>query len=217
MMIREDADLHRMQETFRSVLDAFAYPGTVHRVEAAPDNPARPTALDPALESIVRLFVDQAVTFAVADVEPDALAAYVTSESHASRASVCDAGFVIVPARADARMATEAVLESCRGTLMAPEKGATLLMGCTRIAEASAATERTEPAMFVVEVRGPGVRDVNRFAVDRIGWAEARAAREDEFPCGVEMVLVDPSGNLVAVPRSSRVTCVGARDAKGVL
>lgn len=217
MMIREDADLHRMQETFRSVLDAFAYPGTVHRIEVAPDNPARPAALCAALESVVRLFVDQAVTFAVADVEPDALAAYVAGESHASRASVRDAAFVIVPARADASTAAEAVLESCCGTLMAPEKGATLLMGCTRIVGSAAACERTDPAMFAVEVRGPGVRDVNRFAVDRIGWAEVREARKDEFPCGVEMVLVDPAGNMVAVPRSSRVAWAAVPAAKEVL
>lgn len=62
----------------------------------------------------------------------------------------------------------------------------------------------------MVEVRGPGVADVNRFAVDRVDWARARDARRDEFPCGIEIVLVDPAGRVVAVPRSSRVTCPSA-------
>ena len=69
MTIREDADLHRAQRAFRCVLDAFAHPGTVHQLVPAPENPASPVALDASLELVVRLFVDQAVTFCVADSE----------------------------------------------------------------------------------------------------------------------------------------------------
>ncbi len=91
MMIREDAELHRAQRAFRSVLDAFARPGTVQSIELAPGNPARPAALDAALEAATRLFVDQAVTFCVADSETDATTAYLTSETHARRARRCAA------------------------------------------------------------------------------------------------------------------------------
>ena len=48
MMIREDVELHRAQRAFRSVLGAFARPGTVQSIELAPGNPARPAALDAA-------------------------------------------------------------------------------------------------------------------------------------------------------------------------
>ena len=128
---------------------------------------------------------------------------------------------MVVPARADAQTAEEAVAQACRGTLVSPEKGATVLVGCARLAPADEAAGECgdEPALHVVEVRGPGVADVNRFAVDRVDWARARDARRDEFPCGIEIVLVDPAGRVVAVPRSSRVTCPStpaAPAAKGV-
>ncbi|MFR3092372.1 MAG: phosphonate C-P lyase system protein PhnH, partial [Eggerthella lenta] len=51
--------------------------------------------------------------------------------------------------------------------------------------------------------RGTAARGANRFAVDRVDWLRARDARGDEFPCGIEIVLVDPEGRIVAVPRSS--------------
>ena len=258
-MIAGDEGLHRMQRAFRGVLDAFARPGTVRTVEPAFGNPARPTALDASLEQVVRLFVDQAVTFCIADSETDAAAAYLSSETHARRAPLRDADFVVVPARADAQTAREAVGEACRGTLVAPEKGATVLMGCARLAEvpegdgvdeakgggeagevkeageadeakevgeaegtgeAKGASEASgcdtsevkgvgEPAMHVVALRGPGVERENRFAVDRVDWLRARAERGDEFPCGIEIVLVDPEGRVVAIPRSSSATLVG--------
>lgn len=214
-MILENADVHRMQRAFRSVLDAFAHPGTVYRIEAAPDAVARPAALDAALETAVRLFVDQAVTFAVADAESDALAAYISSETHATRVGAPEADFVIVPTRADGRTANRAVQEACRGTLVSPEKGATVFVGCTRIANESAVVEGNDPAMLSVEVCGPGVRDVNRFTVDRLEWARAREERRDEFPCGIDILLVDGEGQIVAIPRSSHVTCGDATLAIG--
>ena len=211
MMIREDVELHRAQRAFRSVLDAFARPGTVQSIELAPGNPARPAALDAALEAATRLFVDQAVTFCVADSETDATTAYLTSETHARRAPLRDADFVVVPARADAQTAREAVAEACRGTLTSPEKGATVLMGCARLAEVPEDGQVAEPAVHVVALRGPGVERENRFAVDRADWLRARDARGDEFPCGIEIVLVDPDGRVVAVPRSSRTTLLDVK------
>lgn len=224
MVIAENAELHRAQRTFRRVLDVFARPGTVQVLEPASANPARPAALDPALEEAVRLFVDQAVRFCVVDVESDAVAAYLTSETHAQRSTLVMAGFVVVPRRADAATEREAVAGAFGGTLVSPEKGATVIIGCARVAAieaegagadaASACDVALSPdaaeqaGLHVFEVSGPGVADVNRFAVDRSAWAEARAARGDEFPCGIEILLVDAEGRAVAVPRSARVRAV---------
>ncbi len=227
MTISNSAELHRRQQAFRSLLDAFAQPGTVHQVALEEPRRTRPIMIDGALEALVRLFVDQAVSFGVADSEPEEAEQYFASETHAKRATCREAEFVVVPARADAETARDAVLEACRGTLISPEKGATAFIGCAHIladsagdsheGEASAASAAgselddmsSKEPLHRVEVRGPGVRDVNRFAVDRVAWAEARAARKDEFPCGIEIVLVDAAGNFTAIPRSARLVVDG--------
>lgn len=240
MVIAENADLHRDQRAFRIVLDRFARPGTVGTIEPAAANPARPAELTAAVEEAARLFVDQAVRFAVADPAPEGIAEYLTSETHARRDALARAPFVIVPNRADAAVEQEAVAQACSGTLLAPETGATVIIGCTAIEPAandagettaaddcvagkdaadgegtgscetgSAATRKTRTGMHEVSVQGPGVESVNRFAVDRIAWAAARARRGDEFPCGIDILLVDTRGNVVAIPRTSALAVDG--------
>lgn len=209
MSVSESPELHRRQRAFRQVLDAFSRPGTVQVVELEPQKVSRPAALDGALEALVRVFVDQAVSFAVADSEADNLERYLASETHAVRRTLGEAGFVVVPARADTALVNRAVREACAGTLVSPEKGATVFLGCARVAETCDVSEGCEN-LQVVAVRGPGVRTVNRFVVDRVTWADARALRGDEFPCGIELVLVDAAGSFVALPRTSQVVVEGA-------
>lgn len=215
MNVAGDAALHRAQNAFRRVLSACAEPGTVQVVvletEGSPS--PFPGALDEGLRPLVRLFVDRATTFAVVDGQADALANAIISETHARRVGVSEADFVIVPARAHARERADAIVRACRGMLVAPEKGATVFVGCARLIDgnridgaASTAPAQTAQDLYEVEVCGPGVKDVNRFFVDRIDWAVARQFRHDEFPCGIEIMLVDREGRLVVIPRSSALS-----------
>ena len=209
MMIADNADLHRAQRSFRQVLDAFARPGSVRAVEPDADDGVRPASLDGALCALARLFVDQAVTFAVADAESDTAARYLASETHARRASVDEADFVIVPGRADARVVSESIAHAKPGTPASPELGATVLLGCTHVAPALAADAALEAGRVLVPVTCPGVKDANRVVVDRDSWFAARQEHCDEFPCGIDIALVDPAGNTVAIPRTSAVAIEG--------
>ena len=51
--------------------------------------------------------------------------------------------------------------------------------------------------------------------VSQAEWAHARAERADEYPCGIEILLVDGEGNVAALPRTTRIentfTCLGGR------
>lgn len=241
MMTAEDAALHRAQRSFRKVLDAFARPGEVRRIEVGGEDAGRPAALDAALWALAGLFVDQATTACVVDAEADESARYMAAQTHVRIVPAGEAAFVVVPGRADESCERRAVAEARCGTPTSPELGATVLVGCARVVAAGAdaeavldvcagehavgdgaGAESDEPAetradahadcgqaalrgLHVFEVSGPGVADVNRFAVSRSVWAEARAAREDEFPCGVDIVLVDGRGYVVAIPRTSTV------------
>ncbi len=202
-MISQDAEIHRMQHAFRAAMDALAHPGRV-RVLPVDLGKAAPTGLDPALDTAVRMFVDQAVTFAfLGDAVRERA---IASETRSRAQGAAQAAFVIVPPDATDPTVSYAVEKASSGTLISPEKGATVIVGVGRLSQ--------EPAEGLVEcvVEGPGVKGRNRFFASSDAWLKARTARPDEYPCGIEIVLVDGEGRIVALPRSSKVEAADARE-----
>lgn len=191
-MISNDAEIHRMQRAFRTTMDAFAHPGAVFELR---DDALDATGAREPLMTLVRLFVDQAVTFYCCD---DALAERIAVETRARRALQSEALFVVAPGTASVQRAGAS--EACAGTPVSPEKGATVFVECGCVSSVP------DAGLACFEVRGPGVKDVNRFWTDSDEWARVREGRCDEYPLGVEMIMVDGAGRFAVIPRSSDVT-----------
>lgn len=198
-MIANSEETHLAQRAFRQVMNAFARPGTVGSIEGYArlgDAPVLPSCFETAL----RLFVDQAVTFSVVGADAREQAEWITLQTHAHAVCPVEADFVLVPDAADAEARREAIAAAKAGSLVEPEGGATVIVACSAVSSDDA------PGLARVDVEGPGVDGRASFYVDRIDWAQARADRADEYPCGIEIVLVDEDGNVVAIPRSTRVS-----------
>lgn len=199
-MIAENKTMHAVQLAFRQVMDAFSRPGTVHSVVADDKWGSSAAGMSAPLEGLVRMFVDQAVDFAVADGATGA-ERFIAEETRSKATSLSEAAFVIVPV-ADEKTLAKAVSGARGGSFISPDEGATVLAAAGRL------SQDAFDGAFRIEVEGPGVKGVQAFYSDSCEWAFARAARGDEYPCGIEIALVTDEGVLVAIPRSSAVRVV---------
>lgn len=196
-MIAENKAMHAVQLAFRQTMDAFARPGTVRRFEVDDRWGSSAAGMSAPLEGLVRMFVDQAVDFAVAGGD-SRTERFVVEETRSRATELAEAAFVVVP-KADEEALAQAVAAAHGGSFLAPEKGATVLAAVGLLSQ-----EPVEGAARI-EVEGPGVKGVQAFYADSLAWVEARRARGDEYPCGIEIALVAQDGSLVAIPRSSSV------------
>lgn len=196
-MIAQDSEVHRMQRAYRCVMEAFARPGRIQVLPAVENDPA-PCGLAETLDTLVRMFVDQATTFFLCGHDEDQRA--IAAETGSRAAEVSSAAFVIVPQEANDEARWHAIERACCGTLIAPEKGATVLCACKRL------SNEPQEGMHAFAATGPGIEEIDRFYVDTDVWAKARFARGDEYPCGIEIILVDDAGRIVAIPRSCTIT-----------
>lgn len=198
-MISQNSEIHRIQHAFRAAMDAAARPGTVRVLPL--QGATSPTGLDASLDTLVRMFVDQAVTFAyLGDAVRERAIAF---ETRSQAAGAAQAAFVVVPHESTDPTIAYAVEKAACGTLIAPDKGATVLVGCDGL------SQDPVDGMWGFTVAGPGVKGEARFYAASDVWQRAREARGDEYPCGIEIVLVDKAGRIVVIPRSSEVAALG--------
>lgn len=197
-MINNTEETHVLQRSFRAVMDAFARPGSIGALEAQSGKGAM-QALPPYFETVVRMFVDQAVSYAVCTRDPQPLARAVAMETHSHLADAGQADYLLLPEADDAAFCEQAVLAAKGGTLLEPEQSAVVVIAAGKL---SALPQR---GLEEVVLEGPGIEKRSVFYTSCFSWIYAREKRGDEYPCGIDILLVDAEGAIVAVPRTSHV------------
>jgi alpha-D-ribose 1-methylphosphonate 5-triphosphate synthase subunit PhnH len=158
------------------------------------------------------MLLDQSCTFVALARDEKTTAAltaqigFLTSAVPAPGGRVEQAHFALIAA--DAAPGEQAALIEglSGGSALSPERGATVIIESRQLG--------TGP--FLWEVTGPGVESLHRFASSENAWFAGRALRHDEFPCGIDLILIDEQGNLAALPRTANINgcqgcCQGAR------
>lgn len=213
-MIANNTETHILQRAFRNIMNSLARPGLLGEVEPfsrAENQEEYP--LPACFETVVRTLVDQAVTFAVSGMRQPEATQWVTLKTRSHSAELEEANFILIPDVANSLACRDAILKAFEGTLIAPEKGATIILGCRSLAGTcipGASTSFVDPGdkTYRVVVSGPGIKDTHEFFVDRADWIEARKDRNDEYPCGIDLILIDEEGHVVGIPRTTKIFSV---------
>ncbi len=179
------------QQVFRTVMNAFARPGTVHplRVELAPPGPLSRTAGAIALalldyETPVWLDPALAADSAIGDWLRFHTGAPVTSDS-------AEAAFAFVRDAAG----LPPFDRFAQGTMEYPDRSATLVVQVDAFG-----------AGVAIDLAGPGIAEMRSFAISPApaGLAARLAENRARFPRGVDLIFVTDD-SVAALPRSVRV------------
>jgi len=157
--------------------------------------------LDKGLAALALTLVDGEVAFSwiATDSEPASRKDSETVAKLCSSEAVDATAADFVFAASGIGSVVEAFLKAKEGDLVDPDRGATVIA----LADALMAGGP-------LVARGPGIKDAARFTVEfgdgrSEDWMDARAGRNVEFPLGVDLILVDRSGRLMAFPRSVKL------------
>ena len=174
----------RQQQLFRSLLEAYSYPG---RIQTCPV-PAETTL------ALLSALLDGQTTLS----DPlDMVDEFDWPKLEARRVPSEHAAFILL----DGSHAPQFVPKL--GTLEAPEGGATLLLRVAGLHEENSGA-------LHLQLSGPGIRQALNISVDGLhqDWISARNDWVSGFPLGVELVLCDAQ-RFVALPRTTRIVIGG--------
>jgi alpha-D-ribose 1-methylphosphonate 5-triphosphate synthase subunit PhnH len=163
------------QQTFRRLLDCFAYPGRV----AADVNTDRE-----ALLALLATLLDAEVDLA----DPHRLVAASDWPKLEARPGMADAAAFVVADGARVPDFTPRL-----GTLESPERGATLILTISAVGEGPR-----------LRLSGPGVPECAELALTGLhpGWVSARSEWVASFPLGIDLILCDGT-RFAALPRTT--------------
>lgn len=190
-----DSAVERHQATYRLLLEALARPGRVVRLDHLETlSPVASTA------ALLECLLDHDVSVCVlpgGEEVVDALRAAVVATG--ARTAPVERADVVVVAGGDSR---GGLARAKRGTFEAPEEGATWIYSLNQATGPS--SDR-----FRVRLDGPGIAEPEGLAPEMrglpIGELIALSAVNADYPLGVDAFFVRPSGEVVGIPRSTRI------------
>ena len=204
-----------LQAAFRALLDATARPGELCELPEPPAAAAEDAAeagLLPATVTVCDVLLDAATSVAVAGEGGADARRVLSRRSHVRPADESAAAYVVVPLGVRGEEAAAVVGSLTSGTLLDPHLGATCVVECATLVGRDRSGARTGSASGAAPARrwrlsGPGIAQGELALVecDRSDVVSARQGRSDEFPCGIDLVLVDGAGHVLAVPRTTSV------------
>lgn len=183
--------LHRV---YRKVLDAMARPGTIQSLSEEAAMIRLDLGCLPAAQCLIQLLLDADTTFCAFSAD-EALERKISQLTYCPICPMEKAAYVLLTKSVAA--ALPSVMEQVSGgTLEDPQLGATLIVECSALKSGGE-----------LVLKGPGIRDVTRCQIEtRAGWIEARAEKNAEFPLGVDLIFVDPQGQILCLPRTTQIS-----------
>lgn len=168
---------------FRAVLDALARPGSVAQLPAGPAGRV-PPALLPALA-----LADHGTGVCVVGGDPG-WTEVIRAVTNAAPAPLADAELVVVLPGVDPDLGAVRT-----GSATSPESAALLSLAVADVRGGGAA----------VRISGPGVVEPHVIAPSGPLHLLERLRAGTRFPAGFDVLLVDPAGRLLGLPRSTAI------------
>lgn len=196
-MSMERSDIFYSQSTFRQCLMAMANPGTLHPIAPSPVLPDAAETLSPFLAGLAVTLLDQEVSFHVQHgAGTDIAYLQLYTSGRPAEAEACDYFL------ADGKEPFHP-LALKKGDLLHPDRSCTVLCQVRQLSTVPVSSE----CSLLLKLSGPGIADEANVYVDGL-WTETVAewkTMNQEYPLGIDWVLVDDEGKLCAIPRSCRL------------
>lgn len=202
-----ELDSEVSQRVFHAAMEALARPGTIHRMPPAAVPAPTPAVLAPLIALADIMTPIAAVDSAESAESADALIAAVARLVSTRAVAPASARFGLALAEPDDLSTLN------RGSHWSPEEGAMLLQRVTSLEVVTDASPG-EPAW---RLTGPGIKP-GEPALLRVGglgerFVAQRAERVSDYPSGIDVLLVTDDGEIVGLPRTTRIEIVSAGEA----
>lgn len=184
------------QEHFRTLMDGFSRPGSIHSFEAIKVD--LPQCLYASTAYVALALLNTDVTCAVYLENEKTIKEYLSINTNVGFEAVDKANFLLTSGSADSQLIDCAY----EGDPAYPETSCFVVLQVEEIANTP-----FQDAIGV-ELTGPGIQTSQQLYVKGISedMLAAIQLKNSEYPLGVEIILCASNGEVSVIPRSSKIT-----------
>jgi alpha-D-ribose 1-methylphosphonate 5-triphosphate synthase subunit PhnH len=188
------------QMIYRKILDSMARPGKINHIQQHVKTLASVTSVSSGLIGIALTLIDREVTFHLKSGEGDVAIKYLQRKTFSRHESLENAQFVFIEERLEDDQIREVMSKVNCGTLLDPHDSATIILQVKNISN-------FEEGGTKLRLQGPGIKAETICYIDGLSysWMEARNQLNKEYPIGVDMIFISDCGDLMAIPRTTKI------------
>ncbi|MEK5036997.1 phosphonate C-P lyase system protein PhnH [Sporosarcina sp. FSL K6-3457] len=186
--------VHNTQEVFRTILHCMSRPGTIKNIDGIGSRMEQLEKCHHATFLSVMTLLDAEVSFHIIGGNAAVLEELFTAYTLSTATDLGQADYIFILQDAQPQMIHEVFRRAKKGTLMNPQQSATIIMETKKLSN--------DP---LLTIRGPGIETMeNVHIAESELWRFERAEANQEYPLGVDMILIDCQSNMMCLPRTTK-------------
>lgn len=187
--------VHDTQEVFRTILHCMSRPGTIKSIAEVSERLERKTFCQSSTLLNAITLLDAEVSFHVIGGNAASIEELFSAYTMSKVTNVQAADFIFIMQDAEKQFIHDVFTKAKKGTLINPQQSATIIIETEMLSNEHRLT-----------LKGPGIANTESVKIDASEyWMSARAEANNEYPLGVDMILIDHQSNLMCLPRTTQI------------
>lgn len=190
------------QAIFRALTDSMARPGKINQIGSVCEKIDAPESVSKVLAGLVFTLIDGETPYSIVPSGLKDLEEFIRWSVMGQSAESDQADYILVSKPITEIEISQLMSTVKKGTLVNPHQSATIFIVVDGISP-----ERTPESELELELKGPGIETINHVFFSGMSgiWIDERQKANEEYPLGVEMVFVTEKGDLLCLPRTTKV------------
>ena len=187
--------VHDTQAIFRTILYCMSRPGTIESIaDIGHQSESQELCYDSTLLSAMTL-LDAEVSFHVVGENAPLIEAFLSAYTLSTVAELHEADYLFVTKCTNREVIHDVFNQAKKGTLTNPQQSATIIMETEKLSN--------DPQLTL---RGPGIATTENVQIVASElWIGKREGANQEYPLGVDMIIIDPQNNMMCLPRTTTI------------
>lgn len=187
--------VHDTQEVFRTILHCMSRPGTIKSIGEVSERLGQKEFCQNSTFLSAMTLLDAEVRFHIVGENAVSIEELFSAYTMSKVTNLQEADYIFIMQEAEKQSIRDVFTKAKKGTLTNPQQSATVIIETEMLSNEHRLT-----------LEGPGIANTESVEITASEyWLTEREEANNEYPLGVDMILIDRNSNIMCLPRTTTI------------